>query len=478
LFDLDPEAPLMSRMEGVAGWMAIWWICEVVPLAVTALLPIILFPLLGIMDGKDVAPIYFNHVIFLFIGGFLVALAMQKWQLHRRLAIKILILFGSKPQNILLGFMVSTAFLSMWISNTATTMMMVPIAFSIIIKLEELIEKERLKKYTVGVFLGIAYSASIGGVSTLVGTPPNLSFARILMILFPNAPEITFTTWMMYALPISIIFLFIVWLIIKTFFAVEGAAALDPELLKKEYAQLGRSSYEEKIVMISFTALAMLWIFRLDISAGNWVIPGWSRLLNYPTYINDGTVAIFIAVLLFVIPSKNGSQKILDWKTASNLPWHIVLLFGGGFAIASGFKETGLANWLGSQFQIFGSWSPILIIFCLCLFVTFLTELTSNTATAEILLPIIGGLAVAINMNPLILMIPTTVSCSFAFMLPVATPPNAIIFGTGRLKISDMARVGLWINILGATIISLSMLLLAEQVFNMDTMSAPQWAIP
>jgi sodium-dependent dicarboxylate transporter 2/3/5 len=373
--------------------------------------------------------------------------------------------------------MISTAFLSMWISNTATTMMMVPIAFSIIIKLEELIDIHHLKKYTVGIFLGIAYSASIGGVATLVGTPPNLSFARILTILFPNAPEISFTTWMMYALPISTVFLFLVWLILRTFYPLKGEATLDPAVLQKEYKELGPSTYEEKVVFISFGALALLWIFRLDITVGVWVIPGWSRLLNYPAFINDGTVAIFISVLLFLIPSKQENNNILDWKTASKLPWHIVLLFGGGFALANGFKETGLANWLGSQLQVFGDWSTIFLVFCICMFVTFLTELTSNTATAEILLPIIGGLAVAIDINPLLLMIPTTVSCSFAFMLPVATPPNAIIFGTGRLKVQDMARIGVWINILGAMIISISILFLAQEVFNINVLSLPTWAI-
>jgi len=479
VFDLDSNNPLVSRTAAIAIWMAFWWITEAVPLAVTALLPIVLFPSLGIMNGKDVAPIYFNHIIFLFIGGFLVALAMRKWKLHRRIALKILMIFGSKPRNILLGFMISTAFLSMWISNTATTMMMVPIALSIIYKLEEIVAGDKVKKFSVGIFLGIAYSASIGGVATLVGTPPNLSFARILTILFPNAPEITFTNWLIYASPMSLLFLFILWIILSMVFA-RGKEDLNisSTVFKDQYRELGPITYEEKVVLIDFVLLAILWVTRADLSIGNLNLPGWSRLFSNPSYLNDGTVAIAMALILFVIPSRSKKDKtILDWDTASKLPWNIVLLFGGGFALASGFKESGLADYLGMQLQGFGTFNPILIVIAICLFVTFLTELTSNTATAEMLLPIIGGLAVAIKINPLFLMIPATISCSFAFMLPVATPPNAIIFGTDRIKIKDMTKVGLWLNLIGAILITISIYLIGKSVFGIDLAQFPEWAL-
>jgi sodium-dependent dicarboxylate transporter 2/3/5 len=474
--DLESGSPAINNMAGVAAWMALWWILEVVPLAVTAMLPIVLFPVLGIMDGKLVAPIYFNHIIFLFIGGFLVALAMQKWDLHKRLALRILLLFGSSPQKIMLGFMVATAFLSMWISNTATTMMMVPIAFSIILKLEDTIGSEPIKKYVVGILLGIAFSASIGGIATLVGTPPNLSFARILMILFPEAPEISFFTWMLYALPISLVFLFILWVLLRFLFPIPEEVKLDKAQLKDQHTDLGSITYEEKIVLVHFITLVVLWIFRADIDLGIISIPGWSNIFGNPAYLNDGTVAIFVALSLFVFPAKSGkNQHILDWETASRLPWHIVLLFGGGFALAMGFKETGLAIWLGTHFIGIGSLPLVLIVLFICLFVTFLTELTSNTATAEMFLPILGGLAMAIEINPLVLMIPATLSCSFAFMLPVATPPNAIVFSTGRLSVHDMARIGIWLNLIGAILITISIFLIGRYVFHIDLSSIPIW---
>ena len=477
--DLDPQNPLVTITAAIAIWMALWWVTEAVPLAVTALLPIVLYPTLGVMSGKDVAPIYFNHIIFLFIGGFLVALAMRKWKLHRRIALRILLIFGSKPHNILFGFMIATAFLSMWISNTATTMMMVPIALSIVYKLEEIIDADKVKKYSLGIFLGIAYSASIGGIATLVGTPPNLSFARILTILFPNAPEITFATWLMYALPISIVFLLILWAILSFIFNPKSKEfEIDPHIFRAEYNKLGRISYEEKIVLVDFILLAVLWVFRANIEIGEFTILGWSQLFPYPNYLNDGTVAIAMALILFAIPSlKDKKQRILDWDTAAILPWNIVLLFGGGFALASGFKESGLASWLGMQLQGFGVFHPLVIVIVICLFVTFLTELTSNTATAEMLLPIIGGLAIAIKINPLFLMIPATISCSFAFMLPVATPPNAIIFGTNRIKIAEMAKVGLWLNFIGAILITISIYLIGKTVFGIDLSQFPEWAL-
>ncbi|MFC1528204.1 SLC13 family permease [Candidatus Neomarinimicrobiota bacterium] len=479
LFDLDPQKPLITITAAIAIWMALWWVTEAVPLAVTALLPIVLYPTLGVMNGKDVAPIYFNHIIFLFIGGFLVALAMRKWELHRRIALRILMIFGSKPYSILFGFMLATAFLSMWISNTATTMMMVPIALSIVYKLEEILDADKVKKFSIGIFLGIAYSASIGGVATLVGTPPNLSFARILTILFPNAPEITFASWLMYALPMSLVFLLILWAILSFVFNPKSIDfEIDSNIFRKQYSKLGKISFEEKVVLIDFILLAVLWVFRANIKIGDFTIPGWSQLFPYPNYLNDGTVAITMALILFVIPSlKDKKQRILDWDTAAKLPWNIVLLFGGGFALASGFKESGLADWLGMQLQGFGIFHPIVIVIAICLFVTFLTELTSNTATAEMLLPIIGGLAVAIKINPLFLMIPATISCSFAFMLPVATPPNAIIFGTERIKIGDMVRVGVWLNLIGAILITVSIYVIGKTVFGIDLSQFPEWAL-
>ncbi len=465
-------------MAGIAVWMAIWWISETVPLAVTALLPVVLFPTMGIMSGKQVSPIYFNHIIFLFMGGFLVALAMQRWNLHKRIALRVLKWFGVKPGNILLGFMIATAFLSMWISNTATTMMMVPIALSVIMRMEEMLDSKNIHKFSTGIFLGIAYSASIGGIATLVGTPPNLSFARILTILFPNAPEISFASWFLFAFPISVTFILILWIVLRRLSKpFSENPKIDNEIFSNQYKGLGRMSFEERVVLYSFIALMILWLTRADISIGAFSVPGWSRVFQTPGFINDGTVAMFIALMLFIVPSKNGKERIISWETATKLPWHIILLFGGGFALASGFKESGLAVWLGQQFTGVASLSPLLIVISICLFVTFLTELTSNTATAEMFLPILGSLAVAIQINPLFLMLPATLSCSFAFMLPVATPPNAIIFGTNQVQIRDMVRVGVWLNFIGVMLITVAVFLSAKIAFGIDLSVMPGWAL-
>jgi sodium-dependent dicarboxylate transporter 2/3/5 len=481
-FDLSPGHPEITYTAAIAFLMAVWWITEAIPLAATALIPLLLFPAFGVMDGKAVSNQYINHIIFIFVGGFLVALAMERWNLHKRLALKILMLVGIHPRYILLGFMLATSMLSMWISNTATTMMMVPIAIAIVSNLEEILGEAKVRKFSIGIFLGIAYSASIGGIATLIGTPPNLSFVRIFNIFFPKAPEISFAKWFFFAFPISVVFLFIVWMILSFIFCPREGMSIDKQIFSRQYTALGPISFEEKVVLIDFLLLVLLWMFRVNIKIGSFVIPGWSNLFPEAKFLNDGTVAITMAFLLFLIPTKNknnndNSRRVLTWKTASRLPWNIVLLFGGGFALASGFKESGLSAWMGEQLKGLGALPPILIIACICILITFLTELTSNTATAEILLPILAALAVSMRVNPLLLMIPGTLSCSFAFMLPVATPPNAIVFGTDRLRVSDMARVGVILNFLGVIIITLAVFLIGRAVFGIDLSEIPSWML-
>ncbi|MEE9167111.1 MAG: SLC13 family permease [Candidatus Neomarinimicrobiota bacterium] len=477
-FDLDPSNRQVTYMGAIALWMAIWWITETVPLAVTALLPVILFPAMGVMNGRDVSSIYFNHIIFLFIGGFLVALAMERWNLHKRIALRIMMIFGVHPAGILLGFMTATWFLSMWISNTATTMMMVPIGLAVITRLEKLLGKNQVQKYSIGLFLGLAYSASIGGIATPVGTPPNLSFTRIFSIIFPEAPEISFASWFVFAFPLSLIFLVLLWLILTKFFCGGiNRSRLDATVFRKQLKELGRISFEERTVLFDFLLLIFLWLFRSDISVGSFVIPGWSRLFPDPAFLNDGTVAIAMATILFLVPSrKHPGSRIMNWETASKLPWNIVLLFGGGFALASGFTKSGLSDWLGDQLSGIGSLHPVLIVGMVCLFVTFLTELTSNTATSEMLLPILAALAISIKVNPLLLMIPATLSCSCAFMLPVATPPNAIIFGTQRVRVSEMAKVGLLINMVGVILITFFAFTFLRGILGIDFSTLPLWA--
>jgi sodium-dependent dicarboxylate transporter 2/3/5 len=476
--DLDPKKPEMTNMLAVALLMAIWWVFEVVPLAITALLPVVLYPLLGIMSGKVVSSVYINHIIFLFLGGFMVALAMQRWNLHKRIALRILLVTGTKPVSILFGFMFATAFLSMWISNTATTMMMLPILLSVGNKLNEYIGEEKTDKFITGLLLSVAYSASIGGVATLVGTPPNPMFTKIFQIMFPQGPDIGFTSWFIFALPISIVLFLTTWLLLYLMYARHlKHVKIDKSTFKQQYKELGKASYEEKIVLVDFILMALAWLTRSPIHLGNVTIPGWSQLFHHPEYFNDGTVAILFAIPLYIIPTKDHhSRFIMNWEYSKQLPWSIVLLFGGGFALASGFKESGLSLWFGDQLAGLGHVSPIMLILSIALLMTFLTELTSNTATTQIILPIIASLSVSIHINPLLLMLPATLSASMAFMLPVATPPNAIVFGANKLTVIQMAKTGIILNLVGAAVITLMTYYYGTVIFHIELNSFPAWA--
>ncbi|MFH1373931.1 MAG: SLC13 family permease [bacterium] len=476
--DLEPGNPIVTRTAAVAVLMAVWWVTEAIPIPATALLPVALFPLLGIMKGKAVAPIYFNHIIFLFIGGFIMALAMQKWDLHRRIALRIIMLIGVSPKRIILGFMVATWFLSMWISNTATTMMMVPMAIAIILKLKEALGEKVVSRFSVGLLLSIAYAASIGGTATLIGTPPNLSFSRIFNIYFPNAPEISFASWFMFGLPFAVVFLVIAWcVLIRLFVSRKDSFAADMTLFKQEHSRLGKIRYQEGMVLFLFVLLAALWLFRGNINLGSFTVPGWSTIMPVPGFIDDGTIAIVIAMLLFIIPSRRKKgERLMDWATASKLHWGIVILFGGGFALASGFKESGLSGWLGDQLSGLDQFPPVLLVASVSTMLTFLTELTSNTATSEMILPVLGSLSSAIQVNPLLLMIPATLSASCAFMLPVATPPNAIVFGTGEVKMPDMIKTGIILNLIGIVLVTTFIYLLGTIVFAIDPGFFPDWA--
>ena len=480
LINPAPENPMASKMAAVAALMAVWWITDAIPLAATSLLPIILFPVLGIMNGKTTAPIYINSTIFLFIGGFIIAIAMEKWMLHKRIALWIIRLIGGSPSTIILGFMTASAFLSMWISNTATAVMMVPIGLAIISRMESQFGEEDSHSFSVALMLGIAYACSMGGIATLVGTPPNLSFVRIFEITFPKAEPVAFGQWVIMALPISIIMIAVIWLLLtKLFFHFPAHLKADRKIVHKEYRDLGPMSFEEKSVMAVFILAALLWVFRKEINIGAITIPGWSRFLPYPSLIDDGTVAIFMSMVLFLIPARDrssGSYAILDVKVFKAIPWHIVLLFGGGFALAKGFQVTGLSGMIGAKFKDLAGTPPYLMITLTCSAITFLTELTSNTATTEMILPILASVGVAMKTNPLLLMIPATLSASCAFMMPVATPPNAIVFGSGKVKIIDMVKVGIFINIAGIIIIGALFYFFGTVIFSIDTSSIPVWA--
>ncbi|NOY36415.1 MAG: SLC13/DASS family transporter [Chlorobi bacterium] len=477
--DLKPGHPEVTRTLAVAVLMAVWWVTEAVPLAVTALLPLVLFPALGVMNGSTVSSTYFNHIIFLFLGGFIVALSMEKWNLHKRIALKIMIAIGVSPGRLLLGFMVATAFLSMWISNTATAMMMIPIGLSIVKELERNTSAANVKKYSTGLFLAIAYSASIGGMATLVGTPPNLVLVKMLTILFPKAPEITFSQWMIIGLPISVSMLAVAWVLLYFSYKPEAKwEHLSIQSLREQYHTIDKISQEQKVVLSTFVVLALLWITRTGISFEHFKIPGWSQIFGHPEYINDGTIAIAAAIFLFLIPSKNQPrQRIMDWKTANRLPWNMILLFGGGFALAKGFETSGLAIWFGEQLRWVGQFRPIWIILAITTMMSFLTELTSNTASTQMLLPVFAGLAVSIGINPFMIIIPVTMAASLAFMLPTATPPNAIVFGTERIRIRTMIRTGFWLNMSGVLLIYVFIYLIEPGILHFHSLALPGWAV-
>lgn len=433
-------------MLGITLWMAIWWVTEAIPIGVTALLPIILFPLTGAVDLSSTTASYGHKYIFLYMGGFMLAIAIEKWNLHKRIALQVIRIIGTNVSKIILGFMVATAFLSMWISNTATSVMMLPIAMSIVTQLKDNPATREDENLIFGkaLMLGIAYSASIGGVATLIGTPPNLVFAGYVEEVY--GIEITFWQWAKWGLPIAIPLLVIAWIYL-TKFAFTFKQKEFPggrEEINALIKQLGPMKKEEKIVLGIFVLTAFAWITRSFVLQP--LLPA----------IDDTIIAMCAGILLFTIKSDNKKKEpLINWEDAVKLPWGIILLFGGGMALASGFETTGLAEWLGSQMSLLQGLALIVLVVVIVASVNFITEVTSNLATTAMLLPILAPIAIGLDINPYILMVATTVAASCAFMLPVATPPNAVVFGSGYLKISDMAKSGIWMNIVSIVFLSL-----------------------
>jgi len=466
------EDPLITRMAAVAIMMSLLWISEAIPLAATSLLPLILFPILGIASSKLVAAQYMNSTVFLLIGGFMIALAMQRWNLHKRIALSVVAFFGGQPLQLMLGFVVATAFLSMWISNTATTLVMLPIALAIISRFEGTLSAEQIHRFSLGLLLAIAYSASIGGMMTLVGTAPNLVFARIYEMSNVGVDAIGFAQWMILGVPIGVLMLLITACYLGVLYLrkIPASDSLG-RIVIEEKQQLGPMRREEGIVMLIFALTAMLWITRKELYIGAFHLPGWSNIFEYGAMIDDGTVAIFMSFLLFLIPARDsdGSKtRILSNEVFTQLPWTIVVLFGGGFALAYGFVESGLSRHVALQLQGVENAGLLPIIVVVSTGMTFLTELTSNTATTQLILPILQSVAQAMSISPMWLMLPATLSASCAFMFPVATPPNAIIFGSGKLHVIDMVKTGLILNLLGIVVIVSVVWLLVPFVFGIN----------
>ncbi len=446
------------RTAAVGVWMAVWWATEAVPVAVTALLPLVLFPLLGISDIRATAAPFANPIIYLFLGGFLVALAIQRWDLHRRIALTVLHFTGANARSLVGGFMLAAALLSMWVTNTSTTLMLLPIALSVIAvidsSLTELSATER-SNFQVALVLGVAYAATIGGMATLVGTPPNAFLASYMSQEFQV--EIGFAQWLLVGLPLTAVMLPIAWqtltrLAFPVDFHTSGAARTHLESLRKE---LGPMSIPERRVAWVFFGVALAWISR----------PLLNKLAALEG-LSDPGIAMAAGILLFVIPSGSDRDRFLmNWQTAERLPWSILILFGGGLTLAAAVSETGLANWLGSNLTVISDLPLGFLVAAVSTLIIFLTELTSNLATTATFLPVVAELASQGGYSAITLTAPVALAASCAFMLPVATPPNAIVFGSGMVTIPQMVKAGVLLNLIGIVVVSLAAVFLAPIIF-------------
>ncbi|MCP4601284.1 MAG: DASS family sodium-coupled anion symporter [Proteobacteria bacterium] len=483
LFMPTPEGmtPEAKRMAATVVLMGCWWIGESLPLGVTALVPLVAFPMLKIVPVVAVAPAYTNHYVFLLLGGFFIALTMQRWNLHTRIALLIIKVVGTSASRLVLGFMLASAFLSMWISNSATAMMMMPIGLGLILKTEEMqgtASGSSSKNFGACLMLGIAYASNIGGVSTLVGTFPNLVFAGMFKEHFPGGPEITFVEWMKIGLPFALIFVPVMWLyMVKGILPIKGKVIENADqIIQRELEKLGKMSRGEKMILGVFIVTAILWITRSDINLGDSAIRGWASRLGVQKYVHDSTVAMAMGILCFILPvDKERKVSLLNWEHANKAPWDILLLFGGGFAIAKGFQESGLTQWVGMQLSVLQGVSPIIIIAVVALTMTFLTEVTSNTASTTMMLPILAATAQAVNINPLLFMIPATISASCAFMLPIGTPPNAIVFASGRVSLLQMGKTGFLLNLITVVFVTAFVYLAVVPIMGISLEQPPVW---
>ena len=473
---LLPEPMGMSvqakSVAAVVVLMSIWWITEAIPVFATAFLPLALYPLLEILPADDTAANYGHNYVLMLLGGFFLGKAIETQNLHKRIALVIMNLFGISRQRIIMSMMLATAFLSMWIANVTAAVMMFPIALSIISKEEESIAGK--STFATALMLGIAYSATVGGLGTLIGTPTNLILIGILEKLFPEAPPITFFTWLKIGLPMLIILFPIFCFYLIRYFRVNGNLSKNETIIKDELQALGKITQGEKRVIIVCLIAIFGWVFRDDLIIGEMVIPGWSSWLGLEGYVHDSTVAIVAALLLFILPASK-EKRLLDWKSASQVPWGVAIIVGGGYAIAAGFESSDLADWLGNQLVFIGSYPFFLVLILVIGFVIIFTEFNSNTATANILLPVLASTAVAAYMNPLLLLIPATLASSLGFMMPAGTGPNTVIFGSDRVTVSDMVKCGVWLNLISLVVLTLVSYFIIMPWLDFET-TLPVWA--
>lgn len=449
-----------------ALWIATWWVTEAIPIPATSLLPLVLFPMGGVMTNQDTASFYGDDIVFLFLGGFLLAVAMEKWNLHTRIALSIIKAIGTTTATILLGFMISTALLSMFVSNTAAVMIMIPIGLAIIKEAHSLSTPELqrdVKLFEKALVLGIGYAGTIGGLGTLIGTPPLIILAGQMKQIFDV--ELNFAQWMLVGVPVVIVMLGLAWVYMNFFQFKHGMKQLPGgrKIITDELDKLGKVSTEEKWVLAVFILAATLWIVR----------GFFFDQFAFTELLGDGSIAMLAAVLLFIIPSNKQNGRVLDWGVAKDLPWGVLLLFGGGLALAGSIVATGVDQWIGEMLAGVGGMPLILMIAIVALLILFLTEFTSNTATATMILPVLAGLSIALDVHPLALMIPAAMAANCAFMLPVGTPPNAIVFGTGKVSIGEMMKAGFGLNIIAALIIIAVVYLWVPVVYGIDLLTFP-----
>lgn len=489
--------PAAQRLAAVTVFMAVSWVAQPMPIAVTSLIPLAAYPLLGVVPAKDVSLAYADGNVFLFLGGFLIALAIERWNLHRRIALHVISRVGGSPRRIVVGFMATTALLSMWISNTAATMLMLPIALALVATLRESLREtspesagEGAERLTVPLLIGIAYAASCGGFASLIGTPTNVSLRGFWERTFvpQGYANLSFAEWMIVFVPASAAMLgCIAAIMLWDLPPLAGGDRLTRDFFRQRLTALGPPTRAEKRVFVLFGATALLWILRQPLVIGNLtILPGWPNLLMslcelgsvdatfLGTHVHDATIAVGMAILLFLIPGDpdefGESPPLLNWDEAERgVPWGMLLLIGGGFAMADAFSRTGLSEWLGRWFADMLQGQPVIVLVLgVCVLLTFLTEFTTNVATVNTLLPTLAAMAVDLGIDPRLLLIPATVSASCAFMLPVATPPNAIVFATGRVPMTAMIRLGLLLNLIGVVIVTLCMLTWGVTVLRID----------
>ncbi len=468
-------------VAATAVLMAVFWMSEALPLAATSLLPLVLFPISGAVPIKETAASYADPIIFLFIGGFMIALAMQRWGLHKRIALVVLSHVGTQPRTLVGGFMVTTALLSMWVSNTATAVMMLPVGMSVLalvlgeaapsvgaphdVSSASNSRSDEHRNLALCLMLGIAFAASIGSIATLIGTPPNLFFRGFMSTTY--GVEIGFGQWMLFGLPLAVVMLLVAWVLLTRVVYPPGDRPIagSKEIIGQELAALGAMSRGEKNVLVVFLLTATAWVVREPLAGWGWLVDR----VPLVTRLSDAGIAVAAALALFALPvDVRKGRFTLDWATAKQLPWGVLFLFGGGLTLAGAITATGVDVWIGEQLAGLGALPLVGLVACIAAVVLLLTEMTSNTATAATMLPILGGVAVTLGLDPLVLVVPATVSASLAFMLPVATPPNAVVFASGYVTIPQMVRTGVWLNLVGVVLVTAATFGLGALVFDLQ----------